>query len=92
VIKCEGCGARVWCSLLATKTFDVVLYHLLTDPGCGKCIGATQAKDRQERNAREDAKEAEKKDQENAFFNPGKDRKKPKKDKDGKTKGESANP
>jgi hypothetical protein len=57
-------------------------YHLLTDPGCGKCIGATQAKDRPERNAREDAKEADKKNQENAFFNPGKDRKKPK-EKDG---------
>jgi hypothetical protein len=27
VLKCEGCGAWVWCSSLATKTFDLVLYY-----------------------------------------------------------------
>jgi hypothetical protein len=50
-------------------------YHLLTDPGCGPCIGASMAGDRRERSMRERERYAAKSKDNDAFWNPKKDRK-----------------
>jgi hypothetical protein len=54
-------------------------FHLLTDPGCYECIGNAMAEDRQQRMEKEERKNVAKKSEEDAFFNPGKDTKKPRK-------------
>ncbi|KAH7564355.1 hypothetical protein BM1_01402 [Bipolaris maydis] len=54
-------------------------YHLASQEACRKCVGKKRADERRERAERQKAKEEESKKKGDGFFNPGKERKKPRK-------------